>query len=106
MPSYAKDHTLGLNIKAELEARGIETPTVPEALAADSELKIQELTELFHRVWTTLGLDLDDDSLSGTPLRMAKMYVDEIYSGLDYNNFPKCTTVENKMGYDEVSDKR
>ena len=37
-----------------------------------------------------------------TPTRLAKMYVDELYWGLDYNNFPKCTAIENKMGYDEM----
>jgi GTP cyclohydrolase I len=45
----------------------------------------------------TLGLDLSDDSLSETPLRIAKMYVDEIFSGLDYRKFPKITQIENKM---------
>ncbi len=50
----------------------------------------------------TLGLDLDDDSLCETPKRVAKMFVSEIYWGLDPDAFPKCTTVENKMGYDEM----
>ena len=46
----------------------------------------------------TLGLDLSDDSLEDTPRRVAKMYVNEIFYGLDYSNFPKCTKIENKMG--------
>ena len=49
-----------------------------------------------------LGLDLTDDSLIETPKRVAKMYVNEIFWGLDFDAFPKCTTVENKMNYDEM----
>jgi GTP cyclohydrolase I len=49
-----------------------------------------------------LGLDLDDDSLAETPNRVAKMYVNEIFWGLDWDAFPKCTTVDNKMKYDEM----
>ena len=48
-----------------------------------------------------LGLDLTDDSLEETPLRVAKMYVDEIFSGLRYDTFPKCTTVENKFSIND-----
>jgi len=50
----------------------------------------------------TLGLDLTDDSLEETPKRVAKMYTNEIFWGLDYEAFPKCTTVDNKMKYDEM----
>jgi GTP cyclohydrolase I len=49
-----------------------------------------------------MGLDLSDDSLVDTPKRVAKMYVNEIFWGLDYEAFPKCTTVDNKMKYDEM----
>ena len=49
-----------------------------------------------------LGLDLSDESLIETPKRVAKMYVNEIFWGLDYEAFPKCTTVDNKMKYDEM----
>ena len=50
----------------------------------------------------TLGLDLSDDSLMETPKRVAKMYVSEIFYGLDYEAFPKCTAVDNKMKYNEM----
>jgi len=50
----------------------------------------------------TLGLDLTDDSLIDTPKRVAKMYVNEIFWGMDYKAFPKCTAVSNKMEYDEM----
>ncbi|VFS49465.1 GTP cyclohydrolase 1 [Budvicia aquatica] len=49
-----------------------------------------------------LNLDLSDDSLAETPTRIAKMYVDEIFSGLDYANFPKITLIQNKMKVDEM----
>jgi GTP cyclohydrolase I len=49
-----------------------------------------------------LGLDLGDDSLADTPRRVAKMYVDEIFRGLDYRHFPRLTVVDNKMSCDEM----
>jgi GTP cyclohydrolase I len=51
---------------------------------------------------TTLGLDLRDDSLTETPHRIAKMYVDELFGGLDYSNFPKISVIDNKMGVEEM----
>jgi GTP cyclohydrolase I len=53
-------------------------------------------------VVTTLGLDLSDDSLTETPHRIAKMYVDEVFAGLDYSQFPKIAVIDNKMGVDEM----
>src|SRR5690625_554277 len=50
----------------------------------------------------TMGLDLSDDSLQDTPVRVAKMFVQELFYGLNYDNFPKCTTVDNKIDYDEL----
>ena len=72
------------------------------AIAENSDGKLEKLTELFTEIWSTLGMDLTDDSLAETPARMAKMYANEIYYGLDYHKFPKCTTIANKMGYDEM----
>jgi len=54
------------------------------------------------KIMQTLGLDLNDDSLSETPFRVARMYVDEVFSGLDYSNFPKVSVFENKMHFDEM----
>ena len=51
---------------------------------------------------TTLGLDLRDDSLTETPHRIAKMYVDELFGGLDYRNFPKISVIDNKIGVEEM----
>ena len=56
----------------------------------------------FTQILNTLGLDLQDDSLEQTPHRIAKMYVDEIFSGLDYTHFPKITVIENKMNVEEM----
>ena len=64
--------------------------------------KRQRITAAMQEIMTTLGLDLTDDSLQDTPNRIAKMYVDEIFSGLDYRHFPKITTIENKMHTDEM----
>lgn len=55
-----------------------------------------------REILNLLGLDLTDDSLEETPQRIAKMYVDEIFSGLDYANFPKITVIENKMKVSEM----
>jgi len=68
----------------------------------DRKEKIAEIESSFSHIMHVLGLDLSDDSLTETPKRVAKMYVNEIFWGLDYNAFPKCTTVDNKMKYDEM----
>ena len=62
--------------------------------------KKEKITTLFTEIMQTLGLDLTDDSLKDTPHRVAKMYVDEIFYGLEIGSFPKITIVENKFDYD------
>ena len=64
--------------------------------------KIREIEYHFREIMQTLGLDLTDDSLSGTPLRVAKMYVNEIFSGLNHANKPKIALFENKYKYDQM----
>ncbi|HET6592650.1 MAG TPA: GTP cyclohydrolase I FolE, partial [Xanthomonadales bacterium] len=64
--------------------------------------KYDRIRELMAEVVQTLGLDLRDDSLAETPHRVAKMYVNEIFSGLDYRNFPKLSLIANKMGVNEM----
>jgi GTP cyclohydrolase I len=81
---------------------GVETPIVDSALAVENKKKIDILEQAFTQIWQTVGMDLSDDSLAETPNRMAKMYINEIYFGLKEENFPKCTTVQNKMSYDEM----
>lgn len=87
-------------VRNALIEKGLETPLVPNGLSArEKYLRIQSL---MRDVVSTLGLDLKDDSLAETPHRIAKMYVDEIFSGLDYRNFPPISVIENKMGADEM----
>ncbi|MCM2679049.1 GTP cyclohydrolase I FolE [Echinimonas agarilytica] len=87
-------------VKQALLERGLETPLVENGLNRDE--KYQRIRELMTQVVDALGLDLTDDSLMETPHRIAKMYVDEVFSGLDYANFPKVTQIDNKMGVDEM----
>lgn len=97
------DPILGKAIHEHLIACGVETPTVSNELTQlDRKQKIDIIESHFAAIMETLGLDLTDDSLVETPKRVAKMYVNEIFWGLDYEAFPKCTTVENKMKYDEM----
>ena len=83
-----------------LMERGLETPMLPNGLSRDE--KYRRITAAFTDITRTLGLDLTDDSLCETPHRIAKMYVDEIFSGLDYAKFPKITAIENKMQVEEM----
>lgn len=64
--------------------------------------KLQQIEQRFAEIMQILGLDLNDDSLMDTPRRIAKMYVKEIFSGLNPKNFPKMTTIANTMGIDEM----
>jgi GTP cyclohydrolase I len=81
---------------------GVETPIKETGQVIDRKGKIDVIESLFTDIMKTLGLDLTDDSLIETPKRVAKMYVNEIFWGLDYEAFPKCTTVDNKMQYNEM----
>ena len=101
--SYNKTKTdpeLGQKIHDHLVKMGVETPTVENNL--DRKEKIDIIESHFIGIMKALGLDLTDDSLIDTPKRVAKMYCNEIFWGLDYDAFPKCTTVANKMNYDEM----
>ncbi|MGD2173645.1 MAG: GTP cyclohydrolase I FolE [Gammaproteobacteria bacterium] len=87
-------------VRQALIERGLETPLLPHQYERDE--KYQRIRQSFNDIARTLGLDLKDDSLSETPHRIATMYVDEIFSGLDYLNFPKITLIDNKMGVEEM----
>lgn len=76
------------------------SPTLVSHLS--SEEKIKKVTEHFVEILRVLGLDLEDDSLRETPKRIAKMYVNELFGGLDPKNFPRITVIENKMEYDQM----
>ena len=94
------DPELGLKIHEHLVKCGVETPVTDNGLTRTE--KIDLIEKNFVEVMNTLGLDLKDDSLIDTPKRVAKMYVNEIFWGLDYEAFPKCTAVENKMEYESM----
>ena len=87
-------------VRDALLARGLETPMVDAGLGDEEKRKLIQLH--FTEIIKVLGLDLADDSLMDTPRRIARMYVNEIFGGLDYRNFPKLTVVQNKMRCDEM----
>jgi len=87
-------------VKQRLQETGLETPLIETPM--NSEQKYERIKGLMTEVLSTLGLDLNDDSLTETPHRIAKMYVNEIFSGLDYQNFPSIALIENKMGVEEM----
>lgn len=101
--SYNKTKTdpeLGLKVHEHLVKMGVETPVKKRNLDRKDQIDIIEGN--FAEIMRALGLDLSDDSLIETPKRVAKMFVNEIFWGLDYEAFPKCTTVDNKMKYNEM----
>lgn len=87
-------------VKEALERRGLETPMRPNNVSREE--KKEKIEHHMREILGLLQLDLTDDSLEETPHRIAKMYVDEIFSGLDYSNFPKITVIENKMNVSEM----
>lgn len=89
-----------IKVHAALVDRGLETPLKGNLLPAQE--RKSQIESHMREVMRLLDLDLSDDSLIETPRRIAKMYVDEVFSGLDYANFPKITLIENKMHFDEL----
>jgi len=80
----------------------VETPLRPDAFEKSDSEKIKNIEHHFKMIMSELGLDLSDDSLSGTPYRFAKMYVKELFYGLNPKNKPKLSTFENKYGYKKM----
>ena len=110
MPSTAiarsdTDFQSNLSLEAQLVRnalieKGLETPMSGIKLSRDE--KYTRIRDAMTQVATALGLDLKDDSLQETPHRIAKMYVDEIFSGLTYESFPKISLIKNKMNTEEM----
>jgi len=96
-PALSEDAIL---VRNTLIQQGLETPMIDTGFSAED--KYQRIRQLMSDVVSTLGLDLSDDSLAETPHRIAKMYVHEIFSGLDYSEFPKLSVIDNKMGANEM----
>ncbi len=80
----------------------LETPLRTDAFAMSDELKIEMIQKHFGEIMRILGLDLNDDSLRGTPLRVAKMYVKETFAGLNPSAKPNTRLFENKYQYNEM----
>ena len=79
-----------------------ETPLREDAFKMGDDEKVERIESHFREIMTILGLDLTDDSLSGTPRRVAKMYVKEVFSGLNPKNHPAPKLFENKYNYDQM----
>ncbi len=100
MLSPVHSNEAALQVREALIGKGLETPMITQTLT--NEEKYNRIKGSLVDIMETLGLDLSDDSLEETPHRIAKMYVQEIFSGLDYARFPKITVIENKMSMDEM----
>lgn len=87
------DHHVGTSVN---------TPMKPDAFDLSDEEKIEQIESRFREIMDILGLDLNDDSLSGTPRRVAKMYVKEIFKGLNPANRPDTRVFDNKYEYSEM----
>ncbi|WP_372738794.1 GTP cyclohydrolase I FolE [Neptunomonas sp.] len=87
-------------VRDQLIEKGLETPTIDNMMS--QEQRYERIKGLMTEVLSTLGLDLEDDSLQETPHRIAKMYVYEVFSGLDYQNFPDIAMIDNKMKVEEM----
>ncbi|EAR60707.1 GTP cyclohydrolase I FolE [Neptuniibacter caesariensis] len=87
-------------VRDQLIEKGLETPLVDNGMS--QEQRYERIKGLMTEVVSTLGLNLEDDSLTETPHRVAKMYVYELFSGLDYENFPTIAMIDNKMDVEEM----
>lgn len=92
------DPKLGKEVHKYLVEKEVETPMRSSIFKTDED-KMNVIKTNVQSIMSTLDLDLLDDSLAETPLRIAKMFIKEIFAGLSYDNFPKITTIENKMNY-------
>lgn len=81
---------------------GLQTPMKPDAFKLSDKEKKARIAILFEEIMDVMGLDLMDDSLKGTPERVAKMYIDEIFSGLNPENKPKVALFDNKYQYNQM----
>ncbi len=87
-------------VREALRQKGIETPMI--VLDESKDERRTHIEQHMREVLRLIGLDLRDDSIEETPARLAKMFVDEIFSGLDYANFPKITNITNRMKVSEM----
>lgn len=83
-------------------ATSLDTPMRKDAFELSDEKKMELIEDKFREIMDVMGLDLNDDSLKGTPHRVAKMFIQEIFSGLNPANKPKISVFENKFKYGEM----
>ena len=109
-PKETMLNTMGINLgQASFDEIGdehvgtsLETPLRDDAFKMDDDLKVELIEKHFKEIMHILGLDLSDDSLRGTPHRVAKMYVKEVFAGLNPKNKPEPKLFENKYKYKEM----
>ena len=90
---------LGLKVREHLTKKGLMNLEDPNDLT--HQQKLDELTILFDKMIHILGLNIKDGNLEETPKRLAKLYLNDLFYGLDWNNFPKCTAINKQfIGYD------
>lgn len=94
-PQYNKKNKI-----AEILAQVRSSPYIENNLSTEERMKKIEFH--FAEIMKALGMDLNDDSLCETPRRIAKMYVNEVFAGMNPLNFPKITLIDNSMGYDQM----
>lgn len=102
LESIKNNHTDTEEIGDNHIATSIRTPLREDAFELSEEEKIEIIEEHFAKIMHTLGLDLEDESLSGTPQRVAKMYVKEIFQGLNPSNKPVAKKFANKYNYSDM----
>ncbi len=100
---HSKENLNGIEILGDNHvASSAETPLRPDAFEKTDEEKMAVIEDKFRSIMETMGLDLTDDSLQGTPRRVAKMFVHEIFYGLNPANKPSISLFDNKFGYGEM----
>ena len=102
-PNAPQDSSRNIDaIGDEHVGTSIDTPLRPDAFDMSDDDKVKAIEQKFREIMDIMGLDLTDDSLSGTPQRVAKMYVKEIFAGLNPANHPDVKTFDNVYGYDHM----
>jgi len=91
------DSVLGWEVHDHLRSLGIETPMNPNVTDMLDKQKLSLLEDHFEKIMELIGLDMQNDSMQDSPRRLAKMYINELFWGLDYKNFPKCTAINNSL---------
>lgn len=98
------DFALGKEVQTHLLNHGVETPIHPDSENVNLDYVDQTYIadQIYSVMATGLQLDMADPSIKKTPERVARMYIEEVFRGLDYSNFPRCTTIPNTLKADEI----